>query len=272
LLDTDAKLDLQQFFHELSYSRDSVLLLDYDGTLAPFCLNRDEAHPYPGVPMLLNEIINTGHSRVVVISGRPAGEIVPLLGVVPHPEIWGVHGLERLNPDGSREMTRLDEVSIDALAEADSWLGDLGLQHLAEHKPGSVAVHWRGLHSGEQSDICKIVRLRWSPVAHRAGMILQEFDGGIEMRAPNCNKANAVRTVLSGLEPDTPVAYLGDDETDEDAFLALSGRGLRVLVRQEWRQTRADLWLQPPAELQVFLCDWLDACQTARRRTLPRAC
>jgi trehalose 6-phosphate phosphatase len=180
--------------------------------------------------------------------------------------------VKRLNPDGSREMTRLDEMSIHALAEADSWLDGLGLHHLAEHKPGSVAVHWRGLHSGEQNDIRKIVMLSWLPVAHRAGMVLQEFDGGVEMRPANCDKADAVRTVLSELEPDTPVAYLGDDQTDENAFLALSGRGLRVLVRQRWRQTRADMWLQPPAELQVFLCDWLDACQAARRRTLRRAC
>ena len=35
----------------------SVLLLDYDGTLAPFCLNRQQALPYPGMTALLQEII-----------------------------------------------------------------------------------------------------------------------------------------------------------------------------------------------------------------------
>ena len=65
---------------------------------------------------------------------------------------------------------------------------------------------------------------------------MREFDGGIELRAASRNKGDAVRTILSELEPDTPVAYLGDDETDEDAFLALSERGLRVLVRRDWRE------------------------------------
>ena len=157
MLDTDTKPDLQQFFDELSRARESALLLDYDGTLSPFQLDRDEAYPYPGVSILLTEIMNTGHTRVVVITGRRAHEVVPLLGIDPHPEIWGAQGLQRLRPDGSCEMPHLDETATQALAEADTWLDGLGLHHLAEHKPGGLAVHWRGLSAGEQSDIRKIV-------------------------------------------------------------------------------------------------------------------
>jgi len=268
MLDINTKPDLQEFFDELSLARESTLLLDYDGTLSPFQLDRDEAYPYPGVPILLTEIMNTGHTRVVVITGRRAHEVVPLLGIDPHPEIWGAQGLQRLRSDGSYEMPHLDETTTQALAEADAWLDGLRLHHLAEHKPGSLAVHWRGLSAGEQSDIRKIVLLGWMPVAHRACMALQEFDGGVEMRLSDRSKGDAVRTVLTEMEPDTPVAYLGDDETDEDAFHALSDRGLPVLVRPKWRETAATVWLRPPAELLVFLCDWLEACRNAERPPL----
>jgi trehalose-6-phosphatase len=54
----------------------------------------------------------------------------------------------------------------------------------------------------------------------------------------------------------TPVAFLGDDQTDEDAFEMLGERGLKVLVRPEFRDTKADLWLVPPKELLTFLDDW----------------
>jgi len=33
------------------------------------------------------------------------------------------------------------------------------------------------------------------------------------------------------------IAYLGDDQTDEDAFEALHGQGLSVLVRSQYRPT-----------------------------------
>jgi trehalose 6-phosphate phosphatase len=52
------------------------------------------------------------------------------------------------------------------------------------------------------------------------------------------------------------VAYLGDDVTDEDAFRAVKGRGLAVLVRAEYRRTAADIWIKPPHELKNFIGRW----------------
>ncbi len=60
-------------------------------------------------------------------------------------------------------------------------------------------------------------------------------------------------TVLSEMDRETAAAYLGDDTTDEDAFKAIHGRGIGVLVRPQFRATAADFWLQPPEELLDFL-------------------
>ena len=49
LVDTLSKLDVQDFFRDVAQAGQSALLLDYDGTLAPFRQNRHEAFPYPGV-------------------------------------------------------------------------------------------------------------------------------------------------------------------------------------------------------------------------------
>jgi trehalose 6-phosphate phosphatase len=56
-------------------------------------------------------------------------------------------------------------------------------------------------------------------------------------------------------------AYLGDDVTDEDAFKALANKGLRALVREQLRETVADIWLIPPVELREFLKRWIKACE-----------
>ena len=89
------------------------------------------------------------------------------------------------------------------------------------------------------------------------------FDGGVELRGTGCTKATAVHSILRDEKPGTPAAYLGDDLTDEDAFLALRQRGaqnptLPVLVRPEPRPSLAHLWLKPPRELLAFLDRWIE--------------
>jgi trehalose 6-phosphate phosphatase len=260
MTDDRFKVNLQDFFHTLASAGQSVLLLDYDGTLAPFRLDRYQAVPYHGVTAILQAIVDTGRTRLVMITGRRASELMPLLKLSPSPEIWGSHGLEHLGHDGSYQMEEMDRETLDALFEADHWIDALKLHDRAEHKPGSLAIHWRGLSQQEADDIRSKVLLRWVPIAERSSLMLEPFDGGLEIRMANRSKGDAVRSILSEVDINAPVAYLGDDECDEDVFHVLKDRGLSVLVRQQWRETAADLWLRPPDQLRDFLHDWLQAC------------
>jgi trehalose 6-phosphate phosphatase len=259
-------IEVEQFMKAVERSRVSALLLDYDGILAPFCLNRQQAIPYPGMTTLLQEITANGRTRVAIITGRSAHEVIPLLAVHPAPEIWGLHGSERLRPDGTCETPRVEEPVLRALAEADRWLREQGLHHRAEFKTGAVAIHWRGLDEAKAAEIRGRVVLGWFPIAQNTPMELLEFDGGVEMRMPGKDKGDAVRTILDEIGPEAPVAYLGDDITDERAFLALGTRGLTVLVRPEWRKTAAALWIKPPDGLREFLTRWLQACREVQHR------
>jgi trehalose 6-phosphate phosphatase len=259
-------IEIEQFMNAVERSRVSALLLDYDGILAPFCLNRQQAIPYPGMTALLQEITANGRTRVVIITGRSAHEVIPLLAVHPAPEIWGLHGSERLRPDGTCETPRVEERVLRALAEADRWLREQGLHHRAEFKTGAVAIHWRGLDEAKVAEIRGRVLLGVAPIAQNTPMDLLEFDGGVEMRMPGRDKGDAVRTILDEIGPEVPVAYLGDDITDERAFLALGTRGLTVLVRPEWRKTAAALWIKPPEGLREFLTRWLQACREGQHR------
>jgi trehalose-phosphatase len=258
-LKPETQLRIVQFLKAVTQAHQSLLLLDYDGTLAPFRKERHQAFPYPGIAPLLEEIVRGGHTRVAIISGRDTSETIPLLGVDPIPEVWGLHGLQRRTLDGSVETVQLKEHDLDALSDADRWLGYQQLRHTAEFKTGSIAVHWRGLSDGGVEELRGRVLLGWKPIAERSGLELMDFDGGVEIRAPEADKGDVVQLVLSEMEPDTPAAYLGDDATDERAFRAIRGRGLSVLVRPRWRPTAAQLWLKPPEELIDFLTLWLEA-------------
>jgi trehalose-phosphatase len=87
-------------------------------------------------------------------------------------------------------------------------------------------------------------------------LVWHDFDGGIELRVPGRHKGFVVDAVLSEMGRETAAAYLGDDSTDEDAFKAIRGRGIGVLVRPQYRATAADFWLKPPEELLEFLERW----------------
>ncbi|MGA8272058.1 MAG: trehalose-phosphatase [Candidatus Sulfotelmatobacter sp.] len=237
----------------------SLLMVDFDGTLAPFRKDRKNALPYPGVAAALQNILGTGKTRVVIISGRDVTETVPLLSIKPHPEVWGLHGLQRLKADGTVELGELDEPTTEALAAAENWVRSQNLVHAAEIKIGSIAMHWRGLPEGEAQAIRDRVSSGWREIAQRCGLDLMDFDGGIEIRSRKVNKGTAVRTILSEMDADVPAAYLGDDNTDEDAFHAIGGRGLSILVRPEWKPTAAHIWIKPPDELLGLLEGWIRA-------------
>jgi trehalose 6-phosphate phosphatase len=247
------------FLERLRCAPSRVLLLDYDGTLAPFQVDRDRAVPYPEVPPLIARIMAQG-TRVVLISGRPAREVLKLIGIDPAPEIWGSHGLERLLPDG-RYRVGPAPAHQDHLVAAAALLRDAGLESQTELKPGGVAVHWRGLEPGRAERMAREVPQLWKPLLDRAPLRLLEFDGGLELRVAGPGKGDAVRAILREAGEDSAVAYLGDDQTDEDAFTALRGKGLTVLVRPQSRATAAERWLQPPHELLQFFEEWLQVLQ-----------
>jgi trehalose-6-phosphatase len=97
------------------------------------------------------------------------------------------------------------------------------------------------------------------------GLRLLEFESGLELRAGR-DKGGAVEAILAeeaaaeNLRP--PVAFLGDDLSDESGFWAVNGAAgahLSVLVRREWRETEAVAWIRPPAGLRQFLTRWSES-------------
>lgn len=238
-----------------------LLMLDYDGTLAPFVRDRDHAYPYPEIPALLDELLQHCATRVVIVSGRSAEEIPFLLGTSQPVEVWGSHGLERCKPDGSYWRAPLPTEIEEAFVCIGRDLARAGMGTLSEVKAGGVAVHWRGLTPLYAQEVKGSAYRLFSKYINIPGLLVQAFDEGVELRVRACNKAEAVRTLLAECSEDAAIAYLGDDTTDEDAFRALAGRGITILVGPTFRFTAAQFWLRPPEELIGFFKAWIRACK-----------
>ena len=214
---------------------------------------------------LLTRIERQGLTRMVVVTGRSASEIVPLLGIDPPLEVWGLHGAERLYPDGRRELQQVPAAAREKLNKLRALLMHDSLGGLFEDKANGLVMHWRGASACKAGLIEQRIRGFFEPLAGTDGLELLEFEAGVELRVGR-DKGGAVRAILQESAPGAPVAYLGDDLTDEAGFLAVNNvmpHGLSVLVRRQWRHTAANIWLRPPADMRRFLEDWLQAC--ARR-------
>jgi trehalose-phosphatase len=235
----------------------SVLMLDYDGTLAPFVEDRMRATPYPGVAERLVELRQLKETRLVFVSGRAAQELPLLLPAGLNAEIWGSHGCEHVLPNGALEVLPLTAAQSGDLALLEGQMSDAGYKSALERKPGSLAIHFRGLTESRQEHLRQTAEGLFAKMGSDPGSSTAlewlPFDGGVEVRSPMCSKALAVKHILDEEPTETVIAYLGDDQTDEDAFRALTGRGLRILVRTELRASLADIWVRPPSELLAFL-------------------
>jgi trehalose-phosphatase len=240
----------------------SLLMLDYDGTLAPFHEDRMQALPWPGIAERLDRLSAISSVHLAVVTGRSARELASLLPMKHPVEIWGSHGREHLTLDGVYTSANLAPAQQAVLHQLEKALQDAGLGAQVERKPFSLAAHWRGLAPATTEQVEQVARDAYRAAGARAGLQLLVFDGGIEVRSDSIHKGHAALHMLTRF-PTATAAYLGDDTTDEDAFAVLRGRALTLLVRAQPRPSQATYWLQPPDDLLAFLDAWIRAAERA---------
>lgn len=265
---------LEDFVNTFSEGHQPLLLLDYDGTLAPFRVDRTKARPWTGVREALGRIQRQGRTRMVVITGRPAKEIGPLLRgnppvIDPMLEVWGLHGAERLYPDGRRELEEAPPETQRRLNELREHLRHNNLGGQFENKPNAAVMHWRGASPRTAKFIEMRTRELFEPLSKLPGLMLLPFEGGLELRVGR-DKGGAISALVGEARAGVPVAFIGDDITDEAGFKAVNeaqGPHLSVLMRPEPRETTADIWLRPPSELRRFLKRWFRAMEAVHGRT-----
>ena len=253
------KTDLDQFFSLLKNAEDRILMLDYDGTLAPFVQDRNKAYPYPKAAGIVNRILVDNSCRVIIVSGRTIDDLLNLIKFESMPEIWGSHGYEKQLPDGTRFTETLSAEVKETIRLYEEAFRIAGLDKYCEKKSFGIAVHWRGC-SDDQIDQIKTHVDQIASKIKNPSVIVADFDGGKEIRIKGIDKGTAVNKIMSTAMAGSVSAYLGDDLTDEDAFRRMGDAGLKVLVRDKSRETLADILLVPPDELVWFLEKWREMC------------
>lgn len=233
-----------------------VLLLDFDGTLAPI-VDRPElaALPEPTREAILR-LASTPGVEVALVSGRGLEDVRSRAGLGPllyagnhGMEIHGP-GVDQVHPEAAAARPSLDEI----IRELRPRLADIP-GALLEDKGLTLSVHFRMVAGERVPEVERIVRVA---AEARPGIRLTEGKCVLEVRPRvEWDKGRAVAFLLRHLAPPAgaPVLYLGDDTTDEDAFraVALYG-GDGVIVADPPASTTTARWfLTSPAEVGRFL-------------------
>lgn len=231
-----------------------AVFLDYDGTLTPIVARPELAVLSDATRSTVGDLAT--RCPVAVISGRDRADVAELvrLGSVYYA---GSHGFDISGPDGCRMQHQGGVDAAPALRAAEEQLRSrlAGVEGAAvEGKAFAIAVHYRLVQERQVPHVAEVVD---SVAGEYPGLRVTGGKKIFELRPRiEWDKGRAVLWLLRALDLDLGAVcpiYIGDDETDEDAFEALAERGIGILVRDGPRETAARYALGDPADVRRFL-------------------
>lgn len=237
-----------------------VLLLDFDGTLAPIVERPELAAPLPGARAALDRLLARRDVAVAVVSGRGLADARDLLGVeqIAYAGNHGMEieapGLQEVHAEAAGARPALERVAQRVQSSVRDVPGAI-----VEDKRLTLSIHYRQVADAQ---VHRVRRAVADALQGEPELRVTEGKKVLEVRpVVDWHKGRAVTFLLEHLHPRpaAPVLYIGDDTTDEDAFAALRERGgaaYGVLVTEAAPAapaTAARCFVRDPAEVAQLL-------------------
>ena len=210
--------------------RKIFLFLDFDGTLSPIVENPEEAFIPDKVKGWLRRLSKDKNYKIAIVTGRSLKDIRKRVGL-RNIVYASNHGMEvyyrgrlllRKGVIYKRPIRSLEKILIRELSEIPNvYLENKGL---------SIAVHLRRVKKQHRKKAARIVRIVVEPWFKRYKFLLTGGKMLLEVRPLLWDKGKAVLWMWKRFAPKRLPIYVGDDVTDEDAFLALRPYGMTVRI------------------------------------------
>ncbi|MDP3063794.1 MAG: trehalose-phosphatase, partial [Chloroflexota bacterium] len=235
-----------------------VLLCDFDGTLAPISERPETVYLSPRAKGLLEVLAAWPRCTVGIISGRSLVDL-KARAAMPGLILAGNHGLEIEGP--GQAFVHPISVQVVPLFKLMERVLIKGLAAVkgafVENKGLTLTVHYRLVEPGREGEVKQLVD-RIVGVPRLLGKVrVTRGKKVFELRPPVVwDKGKAVSHILAHhlrlkRVRKAAVIFLGDDTTDEDAFLVVNGlRGLSVRVGRDERPTAARYSLDSVQEVE----------------------
>jgi trehalose 6-phosphate phosphatase len=229
-----------------------LVAFDYDGTLAPIAARPEEAHMRPDTRALLTSVARA--YPTVVISGRALADVTAMLNTVP---LWFVYGNHGLEPARGRSDTAADTAAW--IAQLTPQLPpELGVR--IEDKRYTVTLHFRGA-----PDRTRAVAAIESAVEALPDISILRGKEAINLLPRGRGNKGMALAQARDIFACHHAIYVGDEDTDEAAFVAGGDRTLAIRVEpSDHSQARYHIGSQ--LDVDIFLRTLLDFRRGAHNR------
>lgn len=235
ILEHDHRTVLQRFAQS-----NTLLAFDFDGTLSPIVVDPERARVRPQTRRLLVELCK--RYPVIVISGRTRADTSKRLEGLDIVEVVGNHGLEPwyTSEHFAHEVERWSpilEASLSSLSGV-----------MIEQKGFSVSIHYRKSDEKKRARaaILKAVGLLGDVRVVGGKQVVNVLPAG----APH--KGIALERERERLRCERAI-YIGDDETDEDAFALREAERILTIRVGEKHDSAAEHWIHDQTAIDTLL-------------------
>lgn len=240
-----------------------AVFLDYDGTLTPIVETPGRAVMAESMRRAVIRL--SRHCTVGIISGRDLEDVRRMVNIDASIVYAGSHGFDISGPEGLDVKSQAGIEFLPALDRAERELSEKLRPvkgALVERKKFAIAVHYR-LVSPEK---VRLVEESVDRVASGLPELRKAYGKKIFELQPDIDwhKGKALLALLGKLHldgEDVLPFFVGDDVTDEDAFRAIQGRGIGIVVRDRPYETAASYSLENPDEVREFLLRLIPLCE-----------
>ncbi|HKJ41245.1 MAG TPA: trehalose-phosphatase [Sunxiuqinia sp.] len=233
----------------------AAFFFDYDGTLSPIVSQPEDAIMDAEMRHTIKQFAQ--QYPLAIVSGRDMHDVKKLVNL--NELIYaGSHGFHIEGPDNLKMehddaqsiLSLLDELETKMQIEMKTQIDGVRI----DRKKYAIAVHYRNVADSKVAAVQKYVKDltdKYDELKLGTGKRILEMKPAIDW-----DKGKAVYWLLEQLnlkEEETLPIYIGDDVTDEDAFRAVAGRGIGILVGEHDEPSAADYSLKSVDEVKLFL-------------------
>lgn len=236
--------------------RELFLFLDYDGTLTPIVEDPAQAVLAPDTKTVLDGLSRNEDCHVIVISGRSLSDLQEKVGLKKVIYV-GNHGFEISGPQVRFENScfpQFRKIFHRILEELKPELTAMP-EIFIEDKRITASIHVRRLDPARKPLFKRTLQKITRPYVQSKEIMLREGKEVYELRpAAEWDKGRAALWLIKDRDPERTVSiYIGDDQTDEDAFLALKDSALTIHVGDG--RTAAKYFLENPDQVKTLLAE-----------------